>query len=71
MEPGVRHAHRNIAEAIFRESAGLALTFLEGHLDLMVLAAGASWGPCGPDGKSWYSATVEVQPMPNILRVSL
>lgn len=44
MEPGVRHAHRNIAEAIFRESAGLALTFLEGHLDLMVLAAGAIVG---------------------------
>ncbi|MBZ0158962.1 MAG: D-sedoheptulose 7-phosphate isomerase [bacterium] len=44
MEPGVRHAHRNIAEAIFRESAGLTLTFLEGHLDLMVLAAGAIVG---------------------------
>lgn len=71
MEPGVRHAHRNIAEAIFRESAGLALTFLEGHLDLMVLAAGAIVGAAGRTENRWYSATVEVQPMPNILRVSL
>lgn len=41
MEPGTSHSHRDIAEAIFRESAGLQLAFLEGHLDLVVRTAGA------------------------------
>jgi D-sedoheptulose 7-phosphate isomerase len=39
MEPGTSHSHRDIAEAIFRESAGLQLAFLEGHLDLVVRTA--------------------------------
>ena len=39
MEPGTSHLHREMAEAIFRESAGLKLAFLEGHLDLVARAA--------------------------------
>jgi D-sedoheptulose 7-phosphate isomerase len=41
MDPGTSHSRREIAEAVFRESAGLTLAFLEGHLDLIVGAAGA------------------------------
>ncbi|MDE2179338.1 MAG: D-sedoheptulose 7-phosphate isomerase [candidate division NC10 bacterium] len=44
MESGISHSHRDIAEAIFRESAGLTLAFLEGHLDLVTRAAGAIAG---------------------------
>ncbi|MDE2058455.1 MAG: D-sedoheptulose 7-phosphate isomerase [candidate division NC10 bacterium] len=44
MESGTSLSHREIAEAIFRESAGLQLAFLEGHLDLMVRATGAIAG---------------------------
>lgn len=44
MEHGTSHLHRDIAEAIFRESAGLKLAFLEGHLDLVVRTAAAIAG---------------------------
>jgi D-sedoheptulose 7-phosphate isomerase len=44
MESGISHSHRDIAEAIFRESAGLKLAFLEGHLDLVARAAVAITG---------------------------
>lgn len=44
MESGTSHSYRDIAETVFRESAGLTLTFLEGHLDLVVLVAGAIAG---------------------------
>ena len=44
MQLEVSHSHRDVAEAIFRESAGLKLIFLEGHLDLVVRAAVAIAG---------------------------
>ncbi|HWR20349.1 MAG TPA: phosphoheptose isomerase, partial [Verrucomicrobiae bacterium] len=44
MESGTSHSHRDIAEAIFRESAEIKLAFLEGHLDLVVRAAAAIAG---------------------------
>ena len=44
MEPGTAYSHREMAEAIFRESAGLKLAFLEGHLDVVARAAGAIAG---------------------------
>lgn len=44
MESGTSHSYRDIAETVFRESAGLTLTFLERHLDLVVLVAGAIAG---------------------------
>jgi D-sedoheptulose 7-phosphate isomerase len=44
MEPGTSLSHRDIAEAIFRESAGLTLAFLEGHLDLVARTAVAIAG---------------------------
>lgn len=44
MELGTSHSHRDVAEAIFRESAGLTLAFLEGHLDLVVRVAVAIAG---------------------------
>lgn len=44
MEHGISHLQRDTAEAIFRESAELTLAFLEGHLDLVVRAAGAIAG---------------------------
>ena len=39
--PVWRQPLRDVAEAIFRESARLQLAFLEGHLDLVVRAAAA------------------------------
>lgn len=44
MKPDVGYWRRDMAEAIFRESAELTLAFLEGHLDLMVQAATAVAG---------------------------
>lgn len=41
MAPVWRQPLQDVAEAIFRESARLMLAFLEGHLDLVVRAAGA------------------------------
>jgi D-sedoheptulose 7-phosphate isomerase len=41
VDPGTPHSHRQVAEAIFRESAELEMAFLQGHLDLVVRAAAA------------------------------
>lgn len=46
-----RQPLRDVAEAIFRESARLHLTFLEGHLDLVVRAAEAIAGAFRAGGK--------------------
>ncbi len=51
MAPAWRQLLRDVAEAIFRESARLMLTFLEGHLDLVVRAAGAMTGALRAGGK--------------------
>lgn len=70
MKSDIAHSHREIAEAIFRESAGLTLAFLEGHLDLVVQVAAAIAGACGLDERCWYSATAGARLTPSILRVS-
>jgi len=44
MTSEIARSRREVAEAVFRESAGLKLTFLEGHLDLVVRAAAAIAG---------------------------
>ena len=51
MAPAWRQLLRDVAEAIFRESARLMLVFLEGHLDLVVRAAGAMTAALRSGGK--------------------
>ena len=51
MGPVWRHSLRDVAEAIFRESARLKLAFLEAHLDLVVRAAEAISGALRAGGK--------------------
>ncbi len=51
MEPRIPHLYRDIAEAIFRESAELKRAFLEVHLDSVVLAASAITGALRAGGK--------------------
>jgi D-sedoheptulose 7-phosphate isomerase len=46
-----RQRLRDVAEAIFRESARVKLAFLQGHLDLMVRAAAALAGALRAGGK--------------------